>query len=297
MDVKVVGRKVVVLAAVICGAVAGIPGQAQSPLARQYRAGQPLNYHMIGANENWQYTIDAVGVVKKDEGGAFFEEYQWTNMTTAGQPISLAPGMAGFRQRMSLDPNQIPSIPDLSKVDPKTIGPVTDMMTFSADLWLANKIGQLKKAGDHFYFRNPMPASSWADGTRVLIGESAIDFDMTLKSVDAAAGTALLEVKHVPPEKSAVKMPAAWMQTPVGDAPNNWVGVQKEQNGTYTASVGQEVFVDVIMVSLADGRILNATMDNPVKTIERTCEDEALTKCGDPKPHLIERKIEIALVQ
>jgi len=130
----------------------------------------------------------------------------------------------------------------------------------------------------------------WA---HTLIGESAIDFDVTLKAVDAAAGTATLVVKHVPPEKSSVKLPAAWMQTPVGDAPNNWVGVTKKQNGTYTASVGEEKFTDEIKVSLADGKILSATMDNPVKAIERVCEDEALTKCGDAKPHDILRKIEI----
>jgi hypothetical protein len=131
----------------------------------------------------------------------------------------------------------------------------------------------------------------------VLIGESAIDFDLTLKAVDTAAGTAVLVAKHVPPEKSAVKLPAEWMQKPVGDMPNNWVGVTKEQNGTYTAAVGQETFTVEIKVSLADGKILSATMDNPVKTIERSCADEALTKCGEAKPHVILRKIDITLVQ
>jgi len=93
-----------------------------------------------------------------------------------------------------------------------------------------------------------------------------------------------------------VKLPAAWMQTPVGDAPNNWVGVTKEQNGTYTAAVGEETFTDEIKISTAVGKILSATMDNPVKAIERVCEDEALTKCGDAKPHDILRKIDIMLV-
>jgi hypothetical protein len=87
------------------------------------------------------------------------------------------------------------------------------------------------------------------------------------------------------------------MQKPVGDMPNNWVGVTKEQNGTYTAAVGQETFNVEIKVSLADGKILSATMDNPVKTIERSCADEALTKCGEAKPHVILRKIDITLVQ
>ena len=284
----------------ICGSAAMVAGQApaapHNSLQRQYHEGETLVYKMNGVNEAWHYSIEGDGVVKKDAGGAYYEEYRWASMTSGGQAMAMRADMDAFRQRLSLDTNQNPSMPDLSKVDPKVIGPVTDFMTFYVDLWLANKIGALTKAGDHFYFRNPMPASSWADGTHVLVGESAIDFDMTLKSVDAAAGTAVLVVKHVPPEKSAVKLPAAWMQTPVGDAPNNWVSVQKQENGSYAAGVGEENFVVEIKVSTADGKILSATMDNSVKTIERTCEDEALTKCGDAKPHLILRKIDIMLV-
>ena len=286
---------------VVCGGAATLAGQVATqghdPLQRQYHEGEALVYRMTAVNEAWHYTIQADGIVKKDATGAYYEEYRWSNMQSGGQPMQLSAETAAFRQRLSLDPNQNPSGPDLTKVDPRMIGPITDFMTFYVDYWLANKVGQLKKAGDHFYFRNPMPASSWADGTHVLIGESAIDFDMTLKTVDAAAGTAVLVVKHVPPEKSAVKLPAAWMQTPVGDLPNNWVGVQKEQDGRYTASVGEENVNVEIKVSLADGKILSATMDNPVKTIERTCEDLALTKCGEAKPHDILRKVEIVLVQ
>lgn len=277
-------------------ASAQAPIAPRNPLQRIYQEGQTLKYHMTGINENWHYTIDANGVVKKDAGGVFYEEYQWANMVSDGQPVALT-GAADYRQRLTLDPNRNPSAPDLGKVDPKMIGPITDFMTFYVDLWLPNKLGVVKKAGDHFLFKNPMPVSSWADGTRVLIGEDAIDFDITLKSVDSASGTAVLVVKHVPPEKSPVKLPAAWMQVPVGDGPNNWVEVQKEQNGTYTASVGEETFTVEMKVSLADGKILSATMDNPVKTIARTCEDQALTKCGEAKPHLILRKIAIALVQ
>jgi len=264
-----------------------------NPLHRQYKDGDKLVYQMKAVNENWNYSIMAEGVVKKDASGKFFEEYQWTHMETAGQPMQSAAG--DFRQRLTLDPDQNPSAPDLTKVDPKLIGPITDMMTFYVDLWLPNKLGVLKKAGDHFYFRNPMPPSSWADGTRVLVGESAIDFDMTLKAVDTASGTALLEVKHVPPEKSTLPEKAAWMQVPVGTAPNNWMTVAKTPEGKFEAGVGEETFLVEITISLADGRILSATLDNPVKTIARTCDDEALTKCGDPKPHAILRKVEIAL--
>lgn len=271
--------------------------QIQDPLHRQYRAGEALAYQMHGVNESWEYTIRADGMVKQDASGKFAEEYQWSNMESGGQAVPLRADMSDFRQRITLDPNTIPSTPDLTKVDPKLIGPVTDFMTFYVDLWLANKLGQLKKAGDHFYFRSPMPASSWADGTRVILGQSAIDFDMTLKSVDTTTGTAVLEVKHVPPEKATVKLPAVWMQTPLGNLPNNWVGVTKQADGTYVAAVGEETVDALITVSLADGKILSATMNNPVKTIERTCKDEALTQCDAAKPHLIVRKIEIELVK
>jgi hypothetical protein len=46
---------------------------------------------------------------------------------------------------------------------------------------------------------------------------------------------------------------------------------------------------------LTDGKILSATIVNPLQTIERECEDAALTKCGDPKPHPISRQIELSL--
>jgi hypothetical protein len=272
------------------------PTSQPDPLHRQYHEGEKLVYHMKGVNESWHYEIEADGLVKKDAAGRFFEEYQWTHMQSEGQPLALATA-ADYRQRLTLDPEQNPSAPDLTRVDPKMIGPVTDLMTFYADLWLANKLGALKKAGDHFYFRNPMPASSWADGSRVLLGESAIDFDMTLKAVNPAQGTAVLEVKHVPPEKSALQTKAAWLQEPVGARPNNWQTVQKTPEGKFDAGAGEETFTVEITISLADGHIVSATMDNPVKTFERTCEDEALTRCGDAKPHAILRKIEVAEVK
>ncbi len=249
---------------------------------------------MTGINENWHYTVRAEGTVKKEGTGPYYEEFRWTDMTSDGAPAALAPAMADFRQKLSLDPRFIPSLPNLAQVDPKLIGPITDLMTFYVDLWLPAMMGPLKKPGDHYYFKMGTP-SSWADGTHVLTGVSSIDFDFTLKSVDAAAGTATLEVKHVPPGKPQIPLPAAWMQTPVGDKANNWVEVVKQIDGKFAAGVGQENFTVDLTVSLADGKILAGSMDNVVKTIHRTCDDQALTQCGAPEDHVIERKIEIEL--
>jgi hypothetical protein len=292
--------KIAAIMLVFAGASVPLAGQAsapaRNPLQRQYREGETLAYRMNAVNENWRYTVQADGAVKKDSAGTYFEEFRWSKMESGGQPLPLSPQTAEFRQRLTLDPSQNPSVPDFTKVDPKLIGPMADFMTFYSDLWLAIKTGQLTQPGDHVYVPNGVP-NSWADGTHVLLGQSAIDFDLTLKSIDKASQSALLSVRHVPPAKSTVQLPAAWMQTQVGDRPNNWVGVQKDPDGKFTASVGEEVFTVEIKLSLADGKILSATMDNPVKTVERTCEDQALTKCSDPKPHEILRKIEISLVQ
>jgi len=272
------------------------PTQTRNPLQRQYRDGETLTYTMTGVNESWHYTIEADGVVKKDDAGTYFDEYSWSHMVSDGQPYPLAPGSEAFRQRLTLDPNVNPVAPDLIKVDPKLIGPISDFMTFNVDLWLALKTGQLNRPGDHFYVKDGTP-HSWADGSRVLVGESSIDFDLTWKSTDAAEGSAMLEIRHVPPEKSQVHLAAPWMQAPVGAGANNWVMIMKMPDGKYLGSVGMETFTVELKVNLKDGKILSGTMDNPVKTIMRMCEDQALTQCGPAQPHEILRKIEISLVQ
>jgi len=268
------------------------PAAAQAPshplLQRQYQAGQGVAYHMTGDNDGWHYAADARGAVAQTNG-VFQEDFAWSNLVSNGQAQALPPAMAAWRQSLSLDPNRMPSPPDLSQVDPRLIGPVTDLMTFYVDLWLANKLGQLNKAGDHFYFPNPM-TPSWADGTQVRLGEDAVDFDMTLKEVDAAAGTAVLEVRHLPPPQPRIHLPAPWMRTAGAGSPN-WVEVRKEADGTFSAAVGQETFDVVLTVSLKDGHIVHAEMTNPVKTVVRACTDEALTQCGEAKPHDILRKV------
>ena len=289
----------IIIGLILCVTPALLAAQAasttQNPLHRQYHEGETLVYNMTGVNESWHYTIQAQGIVKKDASGAFFEEYRWTNLVSDGQPTPLSPGSDSFRERLSLNPDQNITPPDVSNADPKLVGPALDFMTFYADLWLANKTGQLTHAGDHFYVKVGTP-SSWASGSQVILGQSSIDFDLTLKSVDPSSGTAVLIVRHVPPDKSQVTLPAAWMQAPVSGTPPNWVQVVKLP-GKFLGAVGQESFTDELTISLVDGKILSASMDNTVKTIMRTCSDEALTQCDPAQPHDIVRKIQIALVQ
>lgn len=289
--------KSVLLSAILLGAatLAAQSAPADHPLARHYRDGESLTYRMTASNDDWHYTVLATSVVQKNPDGVFVESVQWSGMTSNGQPVMLAPGSADFRQPLSLDTRRNPSGPNLSHVDPRLVGPVTDLMTFYVDLWLANKIGIFQHAGDHFYVPNPQP-SSWADGTRVLTGEDLIDFDVTLQSIDPAAHTALLVVHHVPPPHGNLPLTAAWMQAPVADAPNNWVEVTKTPDGKFQAGVGKETFDVELTVDTTDGKILSATMENPVIVSGRTCDDAALTHCAAPEAHTIHRHVEIALV-
>jgi hypothetical protein len=273
---------------------AQVPAPAGGPLTRHYHDGETLTYHMTATNEDWHYTADASGTAKKTASGSYIEEFRWTGMASNGQPITLAPAMAEFREPLSLDPSWTPSAPGMSKTDPKMSGPILDFMTFYVDLWLMNKIGILQHAGDHFLVPNPQP-SSWADGTHVLVGKDHIDFDLNLQSIDPVKQTAVVVVHHVPPSHPNLQLPADWMQAPVADTANNWVEVTKTKDGKYQAGVGKETFDVTIIVSTADGKILSASMDNPVVTSTRLCDDAALTKCGVAQPHTIHRHVEIAL--
>lgn len=288
--------------ALVLGIVVVVAAQDPSPnstlLARRYQEGEKLSYRMKGLNEQWRYEVDADGIVKKAPDGTYFEDFGWSHLVSDGKESALSPATQSLRQDLTLDTRRTPGFPNLSQADPRLVGPLTDMLTFYVDVRLAIKNGKLAKAGDHFYFKRGTPAS-WADGNYVLVGESSIDFDITLKEVNQAKNTATLLARHVPPEKPEVRLPAEWMHKPVADTANNWVLVQKrgKDKDKYLAAVGKEIFNDEIVLSLTDGKILSATMDNPVQTVERECSDAALTQCGDPQPHLIRRQVEISLRQ
>ncbi|MGO4883836.1 MAG: hypothetical protein ACLP59_23895 [Bryobacteraceae bacterium] len=280
----------------IGGALCAQPTPPPTPrvLARHYTEGEKLVYRMKGVNEDWRYEALASGVVKKDAKGVFIEDFAWSNLISNGAPYHLPQASLDFRQVLSLDPRKLPGLPKLAGLDLKLIGPVTDLLTFYSDAWLAGAVGNLSKPGDHRYQAYGTP-NSWADGSRVVLGEDAIDFDITLQSVDDAAKLAILLVRHVSPPKPKVKLPAPWMQAPVADVPNNWVQVERD-GAKYIAAVGLETFDVQVRVSLADGKILGGTIQNPVKVIERDCKDEALAYCGDPRHRQIMRRIEISLI-
>lgn len=275
--------------------LASISTAQVSPLARHYADGEKLTYHMKASNDAWNYEVQADAVVKKDADGHFVEEYAWSNFKSDA-PMTVSPASLAFRQPLSLDPALSPSIPNLSQVQPFLIGPITDLLTFYADLWMATKQPTLARAGDHAYVKFGGPVS-WADGTYTILGQDSIDFDLTLKELNPATQTATLIVKHVPPSQPTVKLPAPWMQTPVADTPNNFVDIKgKNSAGKFVVQVGKETFDVEIKTSLKDGKILSATLENLVQVCQRECTDAAYLECGEPTAHQIHRHIEIQLM-
>jgi hypothetical protein len=55
------------------------------------------------------------------------------------------------------------------------------------------------------------------------------------------------------------------------------------------------MFDVALTIDLSDGKIVSEKMTNPVTATVRTCRDEALTQCGDPRADNTLRLIEIAL--
>jgi hypothetical protein len=269
------------------------PTQPSPALSRQYKDGAMAVYEMHGDNDGSTYAIRLHSVVKKGADGRFGEEYSWSDLVSNGEPRPLRVASQGFRATVTLQKGGAPFVlPDLSQT-PDLVGPVLDLMTFYADLFLAINAGELRDVGDRLVVPT-QGVASWADGTRVLVGEDAVDFHLTLTAVDRKAGIATLQIEHTPPKEPGIRLPGDWMRAPVRETPNNWVQVQKSGDA-YVASVGQETFDVLLRVRLSDGVILSASMENPVITVERQCRDRELRQCDEPHPRRILRRIEMSL--
>ena len=265
-------------------------------LSRHYQDHESVTYQMHGVNQGHLRTISydarADGLVKIGANQTFYEEFAWSDLRVNNQPFALSLASQQFREDLSLSPDYRLSVPDLSKVQPILIGPITDLLAFYADVQLSMHQPTLTHAGDHILVKHGTP-TSWADGTYVVFAQDSVDFDITLESIDPSTQVAKILVRHLPPTEGQIKFPAPWMLTPVGASPNNWVEVEKNGTGKFTAEVGRETFQVGIKLSLSTGRILSASMDNPVEVLERDCDDSALTVCTPPTRYTIKREINL----
>jgi len=284
----------IVCTAVLCYAFAAVAfPQAPSLFARRYLEGNRVSYLMKGSENETTYEVRMTATTAKRTDGQFFESLAWSDMKIDGQPRSLTAAAQQFRLAVTTEGAMPFAPPDLSKAE-GLIAPVTDAMTFYADLFIAKRQSALKLPGDRTTYHNPTVAS-WADGRSVLIGEDHVEFEISVGDLDGASGVGVLLIKHVPPVTPQVRLNAEWMRVPVADTANNWVMVSKSRNG-YTVSVGNETFDVELRVAIADGRLLSATLDNPVTAITRECTDQALMQCGPARPSPVIRRVSMSRV-
>ena len=263
------------------------------PIKRYYRPGETMRYEMKGSNRGWEYQIQADSIVKADVAKVAYEEIGWSNLRS-NAPLTLSPASLAFRQDLSLADAKYLTVPDLSKVQPFVIGPITDLLTFYADVFLAGNLA-LTHAGQKAYFARGTP-NSWADGQHVTLGQDSIDFDVTLEAIDQPARTATLFIRHVPPPHPQVTLPAEWMKARVGKGENNWVEVEKTGD-KYLAQVGEETFDVHIKLDTSDGKILSAELHNPVVFTARNCQDAALLNCDAPNAQTLVRDVSLHLLK
>ena len=264
-----------------------------TPLHRTYTEGAVLLYEMNASNDGWRYTIHATDLIKRDVRGRFYEAIGWSNLTS-NRPQALSPVSLAFRQILSLDdPATYMSVPDLSKLQPSLVGPVTDTLTFYSDLLLATK-ERLMQPGQRAYVKQITP-NSWADGQHIAIGQDIVDFDLRMAATSSKEHSQDLVVRHVPPIRTYIEFPAKWMETPVANLPNNFVQVQHEGD-TFVADVGQETFEVRLTVDTLDGKITSAKMHNRVLFTRRECVDRELQHCGPPARKTTVREVSLKLL-
>lgn len=202
----------------------------EKPIQRKYIEGETLKYrilmsHVYDGKETSTYDSIATGIVRKDQQGSFFEEFQWTSILDEGVAVKFTKADKEFRQILSLSPPFKLAIPkELTNLSPFMMGPITDFLTFYVDQSLIiRESSALQKAGDHIYL-NTAIASSWGKG------QDCLDFDVSLASVDQNKKIAEIIVSHLPPSKICITPAAPWMYEQTTESPNNWYNVEKEAN-------------------------------------------------------------------
>ena len=282
----------------VAPAIAGQSSSVLNPLlARHDAVGRAIAYQMHATNQHGErvsrYDADASGTMVRDSAGHQIDALVWRRLVVDGVEQQLPASGAAVEQRLGFAPGfLIP--PDVAHTDPRLTGPVLDLFTFYVDWWLAARSPTLQRPGDHVHVPG-RGSNSWANGPAVMVAADAVDFDVTLISLDSSTHRAVIDVQHLPPDSARVRMPAEWMDGRLGIEPNNWAEVEA-RDGAFVAAVGRETFDDRIVIDLTNGQIVSAAMDNPVEVLEQRCTDRELKQCGAPNRYRIVRRIEVTRV-
>ena len=193
---------------------------------------------------------------------------------------------------LSLDTRAVPMHRVSTDAVPELEGPVDDLLNFLVDLSAGVGVSQLHAPGDTRAMANPV--SGDFSGATVPLGRDFILLTTTLKSLDK--DRAEFQSSYQPPHGVGLPPYRPWMSEPVCGGPNNFQIVQKQGPG-FVALWGCESFVVDTVVERSDGRMLSASMVNPLSLKGRFCQDAALTACTNIPDVHIERHVELKLIE
>lgn len=261
-----------------------------SILERKYIVGETQKYRILNSyftngNPTGGYEGRAISTVKTEAGGVFFEEIQWTKISKNGSSIEIP---ADFRQYVSHDPRFILKLPPLTLSNSAAL---FDTLNFYANYFVAMK-SKVQKAGDHDYVDNLGVPATWTDGKTVIFGADCIDFDITLLSV--SGDSASIRVVNTPSKNIcnySYPTELTWLSRFMKDTSNNWFNVVDLKNGSFVVQYGLEVINTVINVNLSSGKILSASMHNPVTHQTAICKGLGKDTCGDFKKETLSREV------
>jgi len=126
---------------------------------RRYVEGDRLQYLMKAQNNGSTYEVRVTATTKKAADGRFVDELAWSDMVVNGAPRALAATSQAFRLAMTLEGGAPFELPDLSKA-PGLIGPVTDVLTFYSDLFLAMHQGAASVGKETFDVKQSIALSN-----------------------------------------------------------------------------------------------------------------------------------------
>src|SRR5712672_4607965 len=178
-------------------AVSALPraqGGMQNLLARWYELGGRVSYQVTATSKDRAgtstYAATAKSVVKRDDMGRLFEEFAWSDLASNGMPVQMPPADQQFRPILSLQSEQNPALPDVARIPPRLVDPMRDLLTFYADAWMLMQQPSIRRQGDRSVVFNHGDTASWADGTRVVLGEDTTDLEITIDDLNLLDGTA-----------------------------------------------------------------------------------------------------------
>jgi hypothetical protein len=201
---------------------------------------------------------------------------------------------------ISLDPNGPLEIPSLNLVPPSMVANVTDLNAFYVAISPQAGIRQLKQVGDHYDGKSVR--GDWGGTPGTPTGEDCVQLRLELTGLSATTANVKTTFLPSPLGCEGFSFKTAWMVPPVsGTTANNFQEVT-HSGKKFDVMWGQEEFTINSVIDRSSGKILSATMENPLHLKLKAGCDQNLENCikmadgTDSAPVLIQRTIELKLL-